>query len=109
MDQQFNLDRSQVDGQARVRFVGELDMASVEQARAEMMEVLDETASAVTVDLGGLTFCDASGVRLLLQLDAESRARGRAMVLRNPTPFLHRVLGVAGVSELLTIEDGHGG
>jgi anti-anti-sigma factor len=108
-DQVFDIDWSQVDGHARVRFIGELDMAAVEQAHGEAIEVLDRTAGALVVDLSRLTFCDASGIRLLLQLDSETKARGRTMVLRHPTTFLDRVFQLAGVSESLTIEDGRDG
>jgi anti-sigma B factor antagonist len=106
MDPVFDIDRSQVDGHARVRFVGELDRAAVEQAHAEVIEVLDKTAGALTVDLSRLTFCDASGVSLLLKLDSETKARGRVMVLRNPTPVVHRVFRVLDLVDHLTIEDG---
>jgi anti-anti-sigma factor len=109
MDQVFDLDWSQVDGHAEVRFVGELDIATVAQAHAEAIEVLDRTVGALTLDLSDLIFCDASGISLLLQLDSETRARGRLMVLRHPTPFVDRVFKVAGVSESLTIEEGRCG
>ena len=108
-DQVFDIHWSQVDGQARVRFIGELDMAAVEQAHDEATEVLDRTAGALVVDLSGLTFCDASGIRLLLQLDAETKGRGRTMVLLHPTPFLSRVFDVVGISESLRIKDGRCG
>jgi anti-anti-sigma factor len=106
MDQMFDLDWSQVDGHAQVRFVGELDVATVEQAHTAAIEVLDHTAGALAVDLSDVTFCDASGISLLLKLGSETKARGRTMVLRRPTPFLARVFEVAGVSESLTIEEG---
>ena len=102
----FDIDRSQVDGHARVRFVGELDMAEVEQAHDEVVDVLDQTDGALTIDLSSLSFCDASGVRLLLKLDSETKARGRAMVLQHPTPPVHRVFRVLDVVDQLTIEDG---
>ena len=101
----FDIDQSQVDGHARVRFVGELDIAAVDQAHAEVIGVLDQTAGALTIDLGGLTFCDASGVGLLLKLDSETKARGRAMVLQHPTPFVYQVLRVLDLIGRLTIED----
>src|SRR4051794_9649214 len=82
---------AQVDGHARVRLVGELDMATVEQAHGEAIGVLDRTAGALVVDLSGLTFCDAAGIRLLLQLDGDTKGRGRTMVLLHPTPFLSRL------------------
>jgi anti-anti-sigma factor len=102
----FDIDRSQADGHARVRFVGELDVAVAEQAHAEVIEVLDQTAGALTVDLSSLTSCDASGVRVLVKLDSETKARGRAMVLQDPTPFMRRVLRALDLVDHLTIEDG---
>ena len=109
MDPVFEIDRSQVDGHARVRFVGELDMAAVGQAQAELIEVLDQTCGALTVDLSSLTFCDASGIGLLLKLDSETKARGRVMVLRHPTPSVQRVFRVLDLVDHLTIEDGSNG
>ena len=105
MDPVFDVDRSQVDGHARVRFVGELDMAAVQQAHAEVIDVLDHTGGALTIDLSSLSFCDASGVRLLLKLDSETKARGRALVLQHPTPAVRRVFRVLDAVDHLTIED----
>jgi anti-anti-sigma factor len=105
MDSVFDVDRSGVDGQARVRFVGELDMAEVERAHHEVIEALDQTAGALVIDLSALTFCDSSGVRLLFRLDSEAKARGRAMVLQDPTPPVRQVLGLLGVVDRLPIEE----
>ena len=105
MDSVFYVDRSGVDGQARLRFVGELDLAEVERARDEVVEVLDTTAGVLTIDLSALTFCDSSGVRLLFKLDSEAKERGRTMVLQHPTSAVRLVLRMVGVEELLTIED----
>jgi anti-sigma B factor antagonist len=101
----FEIDRSGVDGQARLRFVGELDMAEVERARREVLEVLDETAGALIIDLGGLTFCDSTGVHLLFKLDAEVKARERTMVLQDPTPAVREVLRLLGAIDRLTVQE----
>ena len=101
----FDVDWSQVNGHARVRFVGELDIAAAQQAHADVLGVLDKTAGALTVDLGGLTFCDASGIALLLKLDSETKARGRSMVLQHPTPLVFEMLRVLDLVDHLTIED----
>jgi anti-anti-sigma factor len=106
MDSAFEVDRSRVDGHARVRFVGELDMAEVQRAETEVIEVLDRTAGELTLDLSDLTFCDSSGVRLLYKLHTETEERGRNMVLQHPTPLVCRVLELMGVIDRLTIEDG---
>jgi anti-sigma B factor antagonist len=105
MDSVFGIERVSLNGHARVRFVGELDMAEVDQAQADMIKVLDQTTGDLSIDLSGLTFCDSSGVRLLYRLDRETKARGRAMVLERPSSAIHRVLSLMGVVELLGVED----
>lgn len=106
MDPVLVVDRSHVDGHARVRFIGELDMAVVQRAQDEMVEVLDHTAGVLTIDLSSLTFCDSSGARLLYKLDSEARARGRTMVLQHPTSEVSLVLRLLGLTDRLTIEGG---
>jgi anti-sigma B factor antagonist len=105
MDSVFDLERVSLDGHARVRFVGELDLAEVDQAQVDVIEVLDQSTGVLTIDLSGLTFCDSSGARLLYRIDGEAKARGRTMVLQSPTPAVHRVLDVLGLVQILTIED----
>ena len=105
MDPVFTVERVSLNGEARVRFVGELDMAEVERAQVEVIEVLDQSSGDLTIDLSTLTFCDSSGMRLLYRLDGEAKARGRTMVLQRPTPAVHRVLSLLGLLQFLTIED----
>jgi anti-sigma B factor antagonist len=105
MDPVFDIDKSGVDGHARVRFVGELDMAEMERAHDEVVEVLDQTAGVLTIDLSGLTFCDSSGVEVLFRLDSEAKARGRTMVVQHPTPAVSQVFRLLRVAEVLTVED----
>jgi anti-anti-sigma regulatory factor len=50
-----------------------------------------------TVDVAGITFCDAEGLRVLARADALARSRGRTLVLRRPRPFLRMLVGLVGV------------
>src|SRR4051812_23670051 len=105
MGDPFCVDRSRVDGQARLRFVGELDLAAVERAEREAVGALDHTpAGPLVIDLGDLTYCDSSGINLLIRLQREVNDRGRTMVLRRPTAFVKRVFVIADVYDLFTIE-----
>jgi anti-sigma B factor antagonist len=101
----FEVDRSQVDGQARLRFVGELDIAEAPRAEREALEVFDQTTGVVTIDLSGLTFCDVSGVRVLHNLNCEAMTRGRRFVLEHPSPGMLRVLSALGMLDFFTITD----
>ena len=105
MDRVFDVDRSRCDGQARLRFVGELDLYESNRAQAEVVEVLDQTAGTLTIDLRDLTFCDSSCVHLLLAIHSEASARGRKMVLQGPSAAAEKVLRICGVYDLFTVED----
>jgi hypothetical protein len=53
--------RTGANGYQIVSVAGELDIATAEQAYSYLSEVIDGRTAPVTVDLSGLTFCDASG------------------------------------------------
>jgi anti-sigma B factor antagonist len=105
VDPVFEVDTSRIDGQALVGFCGELDLAGFTQAHLTTVDVLDQTSGALILDLSRLTYCDSSGIHLLLKLQAETQARGREMKLRNLQPVVARVLDVAGVRDDFVIED----
>jgi len=51
-----------------VRLAGELDMATAERALHALRATDLATARSLVVDLSDVTFCDSSGLRLLLHL-----------------------------------------
>jgi anti-sigma B factor antagonist len=57
--------------------------------------------ATIILDLSGLSFMDSTGMRLLLEADAESRANGHSLELRAPTKAVTRVLEIAGVLDRL--------
>jgi anti-sigma B factor antagonist len=66
---------SREDTRTRVRLRGELDIVTA-PAVARHLAVLRERHESVLLDLDGLTFFDASGVRLVLAAAEESRRDG---------------------------------
>lgn len=91
--------------QTTVTLVGELDPATAPDLQAELSGLAgDATVTAVTLDLGRITFLDSSGVRALLAGSEGLRARGAALVLRDPNPNVRRVLEVTGLAELISVE-----
>lgn len=70
-----------------VRPSGELDLASAEQLRAAMNRA-QRTGKKVVLDLAGLQFMDAAGVRVVV--DAAQQLGGR-LELRPGPPSVHRL------------------
>ena len=55
---------------------GVVDIGTVGQVREQLENVTASGASRVVLDLGGVTFLDSTGLHLVLEADAASRAQG---------------------------------
>jgi anti-sigma B factor antagonist len=92
--------RTDADGNQVVSVTGELDIATAEQAYAYISEVIDSWPTPVSVDLSGLTFCDASGLGVLAKIARHARQAGRQLKLtsvRPPQLKIMRLTGLDGV------------
>ena len=92
--------RTDADGNQVVSVTGELDIATTEQAYAYISEVIDSRPTPVSVDLSGLTFCDASGLGVLAKIGRHARQAGRQLKLtsvRPPQLKIMRLTGLDGV------------
>ena len=92
-----------------VSVAGELDIATAEQAYSYITEVIDgrlkgvtgPTGTApVTVDLSGVTFCDASGLGALARLARYARAAGRQLRLTSARPSVMKIIRITGLDRV---------
>ena len=89
--------QADADGYQVVTVTGELDVATAEQAYAYISGVIDEGRAPVSVDLGGLTFCDASGLGMLAKAARHARQAGRQLTLTSARPSLLKVMRITGL------------
>src|SRR5262245_61737895 len=80
-----------------VAVAGEIDMATAPQLAAAL-EGLD---ADVTVDLGGVSFLDSSGITVLVEAFQTARLAGHRFQARDETGIVRRALEVTGVDALL--------
>ena len=86
------------DGTVRVDAAGELDVSCGNQLRGAVHEALEtHAATRVVVDLSRITFLDSAGIGALLGALKEARERGATLVVADPTPFVHHILGITGL------------
>lgn len=90
---------SSADGSATVRASGELDIATADQAYAYLRDVVDGQPGPLTVDLAGLTFCDAAGLGALARLAGHARESGRELKLAAARPSLLRIMRITGLDQ----------
>ena len=79
---------------------GELDLATAGDLPQETFSSRRDLTT-VLVDLGDLTFCDASGLRALLAFARRHRAYGRSVVVVRATPLMWRLMRLCGVTDRL--------
>ncbi len=86
------------DGYTIATLGGELDLACTRVLREQLLRVLRPRASRLIVDLSGVSFCDASGLAVLVGTGRRARLLGGALRLAAPT---HAVIAALRISGLL--------
>jgi anti-sigma B factor antagonist len=89
--------RTGVEGNQVISVTGELDIATAEQAYAYISKVIDSWPTPVSVDLSGLTFCDASGLGVLAKIARHARQAGRQLRLTSARPSLLKIMRITGL------------
>jgi anti-sigma B factor antagonist len=89
--------RRDADGYQVVSVTGELDIATAEQAYAYISEIIDGRPAPVSVDLSGLTFCDASGLGVLARIARHARQAGRQLRLTSVRPSVMKIMRITGL------------
>lgn len=96
----FRIESSVAGGVRRLCVVGELDMATAPELARELDRA---AAAAVTVDLTGVTFIDACGLRVLIGAHARGNGDGRpGLWLVGASRPVRRLFDLAGTMGCLT-------
>lgn len=87
-------------GRVVIEVGGELDFAAVEGLRERLLPATEH--GTVVLDMSGVTFCDSSGVRTLVEADQNARRHGGAFRVAAPSEHVLRVLALTKTD--LTLE-----
>ncbi|MDI1462122.1 STAS domain-containing protein [Catellatospora sp. KI3] len=88
-----------------VELIGELDLDSAPMLRAVLSDLLDRGRFRIVVDAGELRFCDSVGLSALLLSHRACAAQGGFLRLARVGELLANLLGMVGLSEVLTCYD----
>lgn len=91
---------SQEAGRTVIWLEGEQDSVTVSVLRTLLAGAAAGNDGDVVVDLGQVTFIDASIVGALVRGQNLLRPAGRELVLREPPPFIGRVIEICGLGLL---------
>jgi anti-sigma B factor antagonist len=87
-----------------IRIAGEVDLASSARLATTLDQFVNDGASTVTLDLSRVTFFDSSGIRVLVRATHDLAETGHPLELATPSPAVRRVLEMAGVLDLFTVD-----
>jgi anti-anti-sigma factor len=91
------------DGYAIVTISGEIDIARAPALREQLIGLLRPGASRLVVNLSGVTFCDASGLAVLVGVARRVGLLGGVLRLAAPTPLVSTVLRLTGLDSRFEI------
>jgi anti-sigma B factor antagonist len=82
-----------------VALAGEYDLSNTEELERALATVAGE--AEVCVDLAAVEFLDCVALGVILTAVHDARARGAAVLLRQPRPLVRRMLEVSGAQAFL--------
>ncbi len=87
--------------EAHVVATGEFDLATSSSLTALLGQAVAAGCREFRIDMGAVTFCDASTIGLLVSLDRRLRADGGSLTIASCSPCVLRLLDILGVESLI--------
>ncbi|GGM65289.1 STAS domain-containing protein [Dactylosporangium sucinum] len=89
-----------------VEVLGPLEAATVGALRSVVLDTVDAyRPRTLTVDLRRVPFMDSIGIGTLVAINNKTREHGGVMVVSSPSPFVHRLLQVTGLTDLFGLPE----
>jgi len=98
-------------GRALLAVVGELDLATAPELAAVLSAVIDRGHDSVVLNLAGLDFMGAAGLRIIQAAAGRLDALGGTLSIQAPSNLVRRLLDLTGMAKGLSVEavdDDHG-
>lgn len=100
----FGVAVSYVDGRAVVAVRGEVDMVTAPGLGGIVDAVIDAGHPDVVLDLGGLEFMDAAGLRVIAGAAGRLRPLGGGLTLRSASAMVRRILDITALTDMVCLE-----
>jgi anti-sigma B factor antagonist len=81
----------------------EIDMANAGRARQQLGSALVPSVATVIADMTATTFCDSSGISMLVRAHKQAAADGTQLRLAVPSAAVRRTLALVQVDSLLPV------
>jgi anti-anti-sigma factor len=101
----LDVETEERDGIAHLALRGELDLSSVPKAEEALKRVEDQAPEVIVLDLGGLTFLDSTGLRMVVTADQRAREQERRLAVVRGPESVQRVFSITRLDEHLEMVD----
>ncbi|GGO66707.1 STAS domain-containing protein [Nonomuraea cavernae] len=81
-----------------VHLSGEIDILTSKALRIQLLDALRSCTNTLIIDLSQVSFCDASGLTILIGIQNRARAMGIVLALTEPRPYMSRLLHITGLN-----------
>jgi anti-anti-sigma factor len=85
-----------------IELAGELDHNTAPQLRAHLLHLTLGAGQILIVDLGGVTFCDSSGLTVLIACRNHALAAHAGIALAAVPDRVHRIFRIVGLDQVFT-------
>ncbi|WP_285776530.1 STAS domain-containing protein [Microtetraspora sp. NBRC 13810] len=99
----FPLGRGDRSASTTVHLSGEIDLLTSPALRERLLAALRSSASLLILDLSGVSFCDASGLAVLVGIQRRARPMGITLALAAPRPHMSKLLRITGLDRHLPV------
>ncbi|MGP4105367.1 STAS domain-containing protein [Nonomuraea sp. KM90] len=80
---------------------GEIDISTSPALRSRLEDVLKSSTPLLVLNLSAVSFCDASGLGVIVNMQRHARLMGITVALAEPRPFMTRLLHITGLDRSL--------
>ncbi len=89
-----------------VKLLGEVDHHGAKAAREEIDGVIkNEAPKKLILDMSTITFCDSSGLGLIMGRYKTMTALGGELFIKTPTEAVEKIITLSGMDRLIKIID----
>lgn len=101
---QFEIAVDFEDGQTILGVRGDVDLLTASTLHAALNALVDQTRVDIVLELSGLTFMDASGLRVIADTSARLATSSRALIVRSAPKMTLRILELTQVADLVRLD-----
>ncbi|MFD3648469.1 STAS domain-containing protein [Streptomyces cyaneofuscatus] len=83
---------------------GELDHHTSPLLRGALDEIALATGTGLVIDVSGMTYCDSTGITLLVSAYQRAQAADARLSLAGSSPDLLRVFRIVGLDQVFTLQ-----